>query len=48
MNSSGLNGRWDEFSRILIGAAKSEFDEMCMMSDDEHRRHQVALFRRVF
>jgi len=34
MNSSGLNGRWDEFSRILIGAAKSEFDEMCMMSDD--------------
>merc|ERR1712176_1468032 len=34
MNSSGLNGRWDEFSRILIGSAKSEFDEMCMMSDD--------------
>lgn len=33
MGSGGLNGRWEGLTRILIGAAKSEFDEMCMMDD---------------
>merc|ERR1712157_635007 len=33
MGSGGSNGRWEGLTRILIGAAKSEFDEMCMTDD---------------